>query len=146
MRHLFRDVPEACDNTLLIAERADVQIELGKPSLPEFPVPDRFSGETYEERALAYLRDLTYGGRRERYGVAAAPRGGGAARLRARRHRQHGLRRLLPRRVGPDPLRPRVGHPGGPGPGVGGRLLRGLLPARSWTSTRSATTCSSSAS
>ena len=41
MRHLFRDVPEACDNTLLIAERADVQIELGKPSLPEFPVPDR---------------------------------------------------------------------------------------------------------
>ena len=51
MRHLFRDVPEACDNTLLIAERADVQIELGKPSLPEFPVPDRFSGETYEERA-----------------------------------------------------------------------------------------------
>ena len=43
MRHLFRDVPEACDNTLLIAERADVQIELGKPSLPEFPVPDRFT-------------------------------------------------------------------------------------------------------
>ena len=74
MRHLFRDVPEACDNTLLIAERADVQIELGKPSLPEFPVPDRFSGETYEERALAYLRDLTYDGARERYGAACRPR------------------------------------------------------------------------
>ena len=44
MRHLFREVPEACDNTLLIAERADVQIELGKPSLPEFPVPDAFIG------------------------------------------------------------------------------------------------------
>ena len=70
MRHLFRDVPEACDNTLLIAERADVQIELGKPSLPEFPVPDSFSGETYEERALAYLRDLTFEGARERYGVS----------------------------------------------------------------------------
>jgi DNA polymerase III subunit alpha len=70
MRHLFRDVPEACDNTLLIAERADVQIELGKPSLPEFPVPDRFSGETYEERALAYLRDLTYEGARGRYGAS----------------------------------------------------------------------------
>ncbi|MFZ0251379.1 MAG: DNA polymerase III subunit alpha [Acidimicrobiales bacterium] len=68
MRHLFRDVPEACDNTLLIAERADVQIELGKPSLPEFPVPDRFSGDTYEEKALAYLRDLTFEGARERYG------------------------------------------------------------------------------
>ena len=61
-------VPEACDNTLLIAERADVQIELGKPSLPEFPVPEHFSGETYEERALAYLRDLTIEGARERYG------------------------------------------------------------------------------
>jgi DNA polymerase-3 subunit alpha len=68
MRHLFRDVPEACDNTLLIAERADVQIELGKPSLPEFPVPDRFTGDTYEARALAYLRDLTMEGARERYG------------------------------------------------------------------------------
>jgi DNA polymerase-3 subunit alpha len=41
MRHLFAELPEACDNTLLIAERADVQIEFGKPSLPEFPVPDR---------------------------------------------------------------------------------------------------------
>jgi DNA polymerase-3 subunit alpha len=68
MRHLFREVPEACDNTLLIAERADVQIELGKPSLPEFPVPDRFTGATYEDRALAYLRDLTMEGARQRYG------------------------------------------------------------------------------
>jgi DNA polymerase-3 subunit alpha len=68
MRHLFRDVPEACDNTLLIAERADVQIELGKPSLPEFPVPARFTGATYEDRALAYLRDLTMEGARQRYG------------------------------------------------------------------------------
>src|SRR5580700_8411542 len=70
MRHLFSELPEACDNTLLIAERADVQIELGKPSLPEFPVPDHFAGETYEERALAYLRDLTFEGARERYGAS----------------------------------------------------------------------------
>jgi DNA polymerase-3 subunit alpha len=68
MRHLFREVPEACDNTLLIAERADVQIELGKPSLPEFPVPDRFTGATYEERAQAYLKDLAFEGAKERYG------------------------------------------------------------------------------
>jgi DNA polymerase-3 subunit alpha len=68
MRHLFREIPEACDNTLLIAERADVQIELGKPSLPEFPVPERFTGATYEERAQAYLRDLTMEGARQRYG------------------------------------------------------------------------------
>ena len=68
MRHLFRDAPEACDNTLLIAERADVQIELGKPSLPEFPVPSQFTGATYEERAQAYLRHLTMEGARQRYG------------------------------------------------------------------------------
>jgi DNA polymerase III subunit alpha len=70
MRHLFSEVPEACDNTLLIAERADVQLELGKPSLPEFPVPPRFAGEAYEDRALAYLRDLTMEGARQRYGSA----------------------------------------------------------------------------
>jgi DNA polymerase-3 subunit alpha len=69
MRHLFAELPEACDNTLLIAERADVQLELGKPALPEFPVPDSFSGETYEERALAYLRSLTLEGARQRYGA-----------------------------------------------------------------------------
>ncbi len=68
MRHLFREVPEACDNTLLIAERADVQIELGRPSLPEFPVPEHFTGATYEERAQAYLRHLAYEGAKERYG------------------------------------------------------------------------------
>jgi DNA polymerase III subunit alpha len=73
MRHLFREVPEACDNTLLIAERADVQIELGKPSLPEFPVPDAFTGSTYEERAQAYLRHLAYEGAKERYGDPVPP-------------------------------------------------------------------------
>ncbi len=73
MRHLFREVPEACDNTLLIAERANVQIELGKPSLPEFPVPDRFSGATYEERAQAYLKHLAFEGAKERYGDPMPP-------------------------------------------------------------------------
>ncbi|HEY6426923.1 MAG TPA: DNA polymerase III subunit alpha, partial [Acidimicrobiales bacterium] len=73
MRHLFRDVPEACDNTLLIAQRADVQIELGKPSLPEFPVPERFTGERYEDRAQSYLRDLTLEGARQRYGSPVPP-------------------------------------------------------------------------
>jgi DNA polymerase-3 subunit alpha len=69
MRHLFSELPEACDNTLLVAERADVQIELGKPSLPEFPVPAEFSGATYEDRAQAYLRHLAYEGAKERYGL-----------------------------------------------------------------------------
>jgi DNA polymerase-3 subunit alpha len=70
MRHLFGEVEEACDNTLLIAERANVEIEFGRPSLPEFPVPDEITGASYEARALAYLRRLTLEGARARYGNA----------------------------------------------------------------------------
>jgi DNA polymerase-3 subunit alpha len=68
MRHLFKDYESACDSTLLIAERANVELELGKPSLPEFPVPEEITGRTYEERAAAYLRQLAYDGARVRYG------------------------------------------------------------------------------
>ena len=63
MRHLFREVPEACDNTLLIAERADVEIEFGKPELPRFPLPEGFATDD------AYLRHLTLEGAHERYGA-----------------------------------------------------------------------------
>ena len=68
MRQLFREIPESCDNTLWIAERANVEIEFGNPKLPEFPVPDEFTGETYEVRAQAYLRHLAYEGAYGRYG------------------------------------------------------------------------------
>ena len=68
MRHLFAELPEACDNTLLIAERAKVEIDFGRPSLPRFPVPDEFTGSTYEERAASYLRHLSVEGAKERYG------------------------------------------------------------------------------
>ena len=62
MRHLFRDYPEACDNTLWIAERATVEIEFGKPQLPSFPRPEGFAN------ADSYLRHLTYEGAEQRYG------------------------------------------------------------------------------
>ena len=45
MRYLFRDFPEACDNTLWVAERADVTIEFGKPQLPDFPIPEGFTDD-----------------------------------------------------------------------------------------------------
>ncbi|MFJ4166722.1 DNA polymerase III subunit alpha [Microbacterium sp. NPDC089698] len=45
MRQVFRDHPEACDNTLLIAERCDVSFNTGANFMPRFPVPD---GETEE--------------------------------------------------------------------------------------------------
>ena len=68
MRHLFRDQESACDSTLIIAERANVDLELGIPSLPEFPVPDNIIGETYTLRADQYLRQLAYEGAAGRYG------------------------------------------------------------------------------
>ncbi|MFT4157797.1 MAG: DNA polymerase III subunit alpha [Microbacterium sp.] len=43
MRQLFRDHPEACDNTLLIAERCQVEFDTSANYMPRFPVPD---GET----------------------------------------------------------------------------------------------------
>nr|WP_150951458.1 DNA polymerase III subunit alpha [Microbacterium testaceum] len=43
MRQVFRDHPEACDNTLLIAERCDVAFDTSANYMPRFPVPD---GET----------------------------------------------------------------------------------------------------
>src|SRR6202011_1667605 len=61
MRHLFAEVPEACDNTLWIAERAEVEIEFGKPELPSFPRPAEFAD------ADSYLRPLTYRGAGQRY-------------------------------------------------------------------------------
>ena len=42
MRYLFREIPTACDNSLWIAERSNVEIEFGKPLLPNFPLPDGF--------------------------------------------------------------------------------------------------------
>ncbi len=47
MRDVFRDHPDACDNTLLIAERVDFEMETGKRLLPQFPVPDGETEETW---------------------------------------------------------------------------------------------------
>ncbi|HEY1278199.1 MAG TPA: DNA polymerase III subunit alpha [Acidimicrobiales bacterium] len=62
MRYLFRDRPDACDNTLWVAERANVEIEFGTPKLPTFPVPAEFASDT------AYLEHLTHRGAIERWG------------------------------------------------------------------------------
>ncbi|WP_372499780.1 DNA polymerase III subunit alpha [Herbiconiux aconitum] len=43
MRQLFRDYPDACDNTLLIAERCEVAFDTKANYMPRYPVP---AGET----------------------------------------------------------------------------------------------------
>jgi len=62
MRQVFSDLIPACDNTLWIAERADVEIEFGKPLLPDFPIPDEY------DDADEYLQALTLEGAKARWG------------------------------------------------------------------------------
>ncbi|HPU03522.1 MAG TPA: DNA polymerase III subunit alpha, partial [Rhodoglobus sp.] len=52
MRDLFRDYPEACDNTLLIAERCEVNFEK-RDLMPRFPVPDGETEASWFEKEVA---------------------------------------------------------------------------------------------
>jgi DNA polymerase-3 subunit alpha len=61
MAAAFGEWPESIATTLEIAERCEVEIELGKMLIPRFPAPE---GEAQE----AYLRRLAHEGLRERYG------------------------------------------------------------------------------
>ncbi|MDQ4137683.1 MAG: DNA polymerase III subunit alpha, partial [Actinomycetota bacterium] len=58
MRQLFSDYPEACDNTLLIAERCDVQFNQDANYMPRFPVPEGETEATWlvkeVDKGLAY--------------------------------------------------------------------------------------------
>ena len=65
MSQLFAEVPEALSNTLLIAERCNVDLSFKGYHLPDFPVPEEFTAETY-------LRYLCEEGARKRYGDRAA--------------------------------------------------------------------------
>ena len=64
MNRLFAEVPEALSNTLLIAERCNVDLSFKGYHLPDFPVPDGHTTETY-------LRHLCQEGAHKRYGSRA---------------------------------------------------------------------------
>jgi len=61
MRSLFAHLPEACDNTLAIARRCNVELDLKTRHAPTFHPPD---GSTPEQ----FLTKLVYEGARKRYG------------------------------------------------------------------------------
>ncbi|MEZ5295706.1 MAG: PHP domain-containing protein [Ilumatobacteraceae bacterium] len=67
MRYLFREVPEACDNTLWIAERAELDITFGDALLPNFPLPAGFANDS------EYLDHLTWEGAKKRWGDELPP-------------------------------------------------------------------------
>ncbi len=64
MAALFGDVPEALSNTLLVAEMCSVDLDFRGYHLPEFPVPEGHTPETY-------LRQLCEEGLIRRYGERA---------------------------------------------------------------------------
>lgn len=61
MSRLFAEVPESLSNTLLIAERCNVDLGFKGYHLPEFPVPEGHTAESY-------LRSLCEAGAERRYG------------------------------------------------------------------------------
>jgi DNA polymerase-3 subunit alpha len=61
MRELFADYPEACDNTLLIAERCNVEF-VERELMPRFPVPEGHTEASWFEQEVAAGMDRRYKG------------------------------------------------------------------------------------
>ena len=62
MQTLFADIPEALENTLEVAKRCNLVLNLGTPYLPEYPVPE---GMTIDQ----YFRQLSHEGLVARIGM-----------------------------------------------------------------------------
>ena len=62
MREVFTHTPDAVDNTQIVADACNVELEFGKLHLPEFIAPDG-------KENLDYLKELCFKGLNERYGM-----------------------------------------------------------------------------
>ncbi|MEW9870554.1 DNA polymerase III subunit alpha [Arthrobacter sp. HS15c] len=62
MRNLFRDHPDACDNTLLIAERCEVSFNTGANYMPRFPCPPGEDETSWLVKEVATGLDYRYPG------------------------------------------------------------------------------------
>ena len=60
MLELFKDIPEAIENTIEIAKRCNVILHLGENFLPDFPIPDGLSMDEY-------FRQLSHEGLNKRF-------------------------------------------------------------------------------
>ncbi len=120
MAALFGHIPGALDNSLLIAEMCDVDLDTQGYHLPLFDVPEGDDAESYLRRPVRRGSDLALwrGARGHRPG-RARPAG-----ARAAHHQPHGLRHLLPHRLGPVRICPRRPTSGG--------TCAGRARARSW--------------
>jgi DNA polymerase-3 subunit alpha len=50
MAELFQDIPEALDNTVEIAKRCNLEVQLGKYFLPEYPIPEGMTENEFFEK------------------------------------------------------------------------------------------------
>ncbi len=66
MTEIFKNLPEAIENTVRVAEKCDFEFELGKLVLPKYPLPQG------EEDSDSYLGELAEAGVKERYGSLTA--------------------------------------------------------------------------
>jgi DNA polymerase III subunit alpha len=66
MRELWTDLPEACENTVRIAERVDIRIPEKIFHLPQYPVPQTAGAPEIGD--AEYLREICAARLRERYG------------------------------------------------------------------------------
>ncbi len=62
MGRVFADLPEACRNTLAVAERCNLELSFGQFHLPTYQIPAGYTSESYLER-------LALEGCRRRYGA-----------------------------------------------------------------------------
>ncbi len=61
MKDLFADLPEAIKNTVIIAQKCNVELSLGKWIMPQFTVPK-------DKTAAEFLKEQVYEGAKIRYG------------------------------------------------------------------------------
>ena len=121
MTAAFAEWPEAIASTLEIAERCSVRARARQAADPQLPDARRHARARVPARARA-------GGPAPALRRPAAGRGARADGDGARRDRPDGLQRLLPDRLGLRQVRQGERHRGRPGPRLGGRLDRRLLP------------------
>ncbi len=128
MHEIWSDLPEACENTLKIADRVDIRIPEKIFHLPEYPVPQTAGAEKSDEE---YLREICRrrleqairrGARAHRSRVART------LRVRAQRDYEDGILVLLPHRVGFREVCARPRHTGRTGTRFRGRVAGRLLP------------------
>jgi DNA polymerase III subunit alpha len=64
MAELFKDIPEAIENTWIIAKKCSLQLQLGRVCLPNFPVPEGYSLDDYlvlrAKQGLAHRLSLLF--------------------------------------------------------------------------------------